>query len=320
MTCPFDRFIVLANPRSSGRHQANQKIHELMRLFPETPIETIETASGGVKAYAKLLHKHVAELGPRTLLCVAAGDGSINYLVEALLLDKTLPVQARRTPILPLWGGNGNDLASMLNGRVTRTTVRMIFSEAKVVPIRAMHFRMVQRDGTIKERVACVTASFGAIAHAARRLNDTAYRRSPLHKIPGGRRLKEGLMAWRAMVGAPTFTGEQTGKQKLMYECTFCNGPRMAKWYRIPVQLKDDRFYLNVMENKVAVLTPTMLALSFRRKASNEKLHKTTQLVVRESVWAQFDGEPELVPSDTEISAKLSESPLYVFSRLLTDS
>jgi hypothetical protein len=317
-TLPFDRFVVFANPRSSGRHQANQKIHQLTQLFPETPIETFETSTGGAMAYATLLHEHATKLGPRTLLCVAAGDGSINFLAQALLLDRTLPAHVRKTPILPLWGGNGNDLASILNGHVTRTTMQMIFADANVVPIRAMEFRMVQSDGVIKERIACVTAGFGAIAQAARRLNDVKYRHSRLHKVPGGRYLKEGLIAWWAMASSPTFKSEQSGKATLMYECTFCNGPRMAKWYRTPVQLDDEQFYVHVMEGKVAIITPTKLTLSFRRRSSDAKLYKTTELLVREAVWAQFDGEPELIPADTEITVQLSTNPLYVFSRLLS--
>src|ERR1700722_17175420 len=94
IACQFDRFIVLVNSTSSGRHQAQRKLHELTRLFPHIPIETFETSHGGSAAYAKLLRTHAVKLGPRTLLCIAAGDGSINYLVEALLLDASLSAGA----------------------------------------------------------------------------------------------------------------------------------------------------------------------------------------------------------------------------------
>lgn len=211
-TCPFDRFVVFTNPRSSGRHQANKKVLELIQLFPHVPIETFETATGGAAAYARLLEEHVAELGPHTLLCIAAGDGSINYLIQALLFEAVLPAEVRHTPVLPLWGGNGNDLASMLNGRVSRTTVRMIFEHANVAPVRPMHFRMVGADGAVRERIACVTAGFGATAQAARRLNGRGYRQHQLHKIPGGRYLIEGLTAWGAIATSSTFVSEQGGK------------------------------------------------------------------------------------------------------------
>ena len=278
-----------------------------------------ETATGGTAAYAELLEKHTALLGPRTLLCIAAGDGSINFLIQALLLDANISAKARRTPILPLWGGNGNDLASMLNGRVARTTVRMIFDSATVTPVRPMLFRMVHADGTVRERLACVTASFGATAQAARRLNGHQYRQSQLHKIPGGRYIAEGLTAWWAIAASSTFVSEQTGKKRRMYEYTFGNGPRMAKWYRMPVRLNDDQFFLSKVEGKVAIVTPAMLTLSFHRRSSASKLYKTTQLVVHEPVWAQFDGEAELIPAKTEIYVQLSEHPFYTFSRLLSD-
>jgi hypothetical protein len=315
----FERFVVLANPKSSGRHQSRRKLLELTRLFPATPIEIFETSHGGAPAYAQLLHKHAAKLGPRTLLCIAAGDGSINFIIETLLLDPTLPARARRTPILPLWGGNGNDLACMLNGAVTRATMQKIFDRAQVVPVRAMDFRLLYADGSTRERIACVTASFGASAQVARRLNDHTYRRSQLHKVPGGRFLKEGITAWWAIAASETFSSEVNGSTKKMYEYTFCNGPRMAKWYRMPVRLTDDQFYLSTMEGKVAVITPTRLTLSLRRKLSSNMLFKTTQLIVHDPVWAQFDGEPQFIPADTEIRVQLSTRPFYAFSCLLAD-
>lgn len=316
-TCPFDRFIVLSNQKSSGRHNAARKLQEMVRLFPEVPIVTYETSRGGVAAYTKLLQAHRSELGPRTLLCVAAGDGSINFLVESLLLDGALSSNERQTPLLPLWGGNGNDLASMLNGRIARTSVRMIFDEASVVPISPMQFHMVHADGTEKVRIACVTASFGATAQAARRLNDHRYRQSQLHKVPGGRYLMESMAAWSAIASSTTFVTEQTGMKKRMYEYTFGKGPRMAKWYRMPVRLDDDRFFLHKMEGKLPIITPTILVLSFRRNSSPTRLYKATELVVHDPVWAQFDGEPELIPSDTKIYVQLSNRPFYAYSRLL---
>jgi hypothetical protein len=317
LLCPFDRFVVLSNPRSSGHHNAGRKLHELVQLFPKVPIVTYETSSGGAAAYADLLHAHLPELGPRTLLCIAAGDGSINFLIETLLLSPLLSSAARHTPILPLWGGNGNDLASMLNGRVAKTTVRMIFNQAKIVSVRAMQFRMVHTDGSEKIRTACVTASFGATAQAARRLNDGKYRQRQLHKVPGGRYIMEGLTAWWAIASSSTFMSEQTGTEKQMYEYTFCNGPRMAKWYRMPVRLKDDQFFLSRIEGKLPLITPAMLTLNFRGKKPDSRLYKTTQLIVHDPVWAQFDGEPELIPANTEIHVQLSERPFYAFSRLL---
>ncbi len=318
-TCPFDRFVVLENPRSSGRHTARRKLDEMKQMFPGVPMQTFETATGGAEAYERLLKKHEDLLGPKTLICIAAGDGSINFLVEALLLSPSLLAQVRRTPILPLWGGNGNDLASMLNGRTGPTSMHMVFNGATVVPVRVMHFSMVHADGTVKEKIACITASFGATAQAAHRLNDSAYRKSQLHHIPGGRYLMEGLTVWLAVASSSAFTTEQAGSVKNMYEYTFCNGPRMAKWYRAPIRLKDDQFYLSKMEGRLPVISPAKLLLSFRPRQNNERLHKTTQLVVHEPVWAQFDGEPELIPAGTEIRVRLSERPFYAFSRLLVN-
>jgi hypothetical protein len=193
----------------------------------------------------------------------------------------------------------------------------MIFDQANAVPVRPIYFRMIHADGTKKERIACVTASLGATAQAARRLNDSTYRSSQLHKVPGGRYMIEGFTAWWAIAASSTFVSEQTGKKRKMYEYTFCKGPRMAKWYRVPVRLEDNQFFLSRMEGKLAVITPAMLTLSFRRKPPDSKLYKTTQLVVHEPVWAQFDGEPELIPAGTEIYVGLAEHPFYAFSRLL---
>jgi hypothetical protein len=313
---PFKRFVIFVNPKSSGHYLAQRKIAELVRLFPDTPVTMLETASGGSAAYARLFHTYDSLFGPHTLLCIAAGDGSINLVVEALLLDSSLSARLRRTPITPLWGGNGNDLACILNGRPNRSTMRTIFERATVMPIQTMDFRMSYPDGSVHQRLACVTASFGASAQVARRLNDGTYRQSLLHKVPGGRFLKEGFMAWWTTSVSSTFMSEEADGSRKIYEYTFCNGPRMAKWYRMPVRLEDKEFYLNSMRGKAPVITPAMLMFSFRRRSSAHVVRTEATMKLLDPVWAQFDGEPELIPANTKVAVQLSERPLYVFSML----
>src|ERR1700754_3107995 len=107
----FSSILVFMNPKSTHAAAAQRRIAEIERLMPGTPIAVIETSSEGHAGNQKLVQAHAKKLGPDTLLCIAAGDGTISQIIEAILMSKGLSGKARKTVILPLWGGNANDLA-----------------------------------------------------------------------------------------------------------------------------------------------------------------------------------------------------------------
>src|SRR5208282_6264938 len=110
----FQKVIFLVNPASTHIAQAMKRINELQKLFPQDVIELTSTSAEGREANAQIIVSLADRLGPNTLLCVAAGDGTASLVIETLVLSKALSDNARQAIVLPLWGGNANDLAHML--------------------------------------------------------------------------------------------------------------------------------------------------------------------------------------------------------------
>src|SRR5689334_6949576 len=112
----FERCIVVRNPASTNSQRCRRWVSELRQAFPKAQITEVTTLPGGRAANQKLLQAHARQLGPRTLLAIAAGDGTVNMVVEMLFDGGRFSAKALKTPILPLWCGNANDLAHMLCG------------------------------------------------------------------------------------------------------------------------------------------------------------------------------------------------------------
>ncbi len=310
------QLIFIVNPSSTLVSQATQKFSVLQKHFHSTPLKYIKTSSKGREETRQLLKKNQALLGPCTLICIASGDGTINLVIDFLLLEKELPDQARQSIILPLWGGNANDLAWMLNGSASRISMLSLASQSHITPIKVLQFDI--RHAKVHEiRLAATTASIGASALVAQKLNQMSHRKSKLHLIPGGRLLHEGSIAWKTFLASPVFKVIEDGKPKFMFEYTFANGSRMAKHYRMPVQLTDEWFYLSESEGKKPVLTPTLLLASVIRNDPPSVLRKYVKITVKDHVMAQFDGEEYEILPDTIVTVSLSEVPFYALSTVL---
>ncbi len=315
----FNRFVILLNPASTHAKQVQKRIDELRRLYPETPIDTIETSPSGMKATQKRLAAKRSWLGPGTLLCIGGGDGTAGTTIQTLLQHPELSSSVRSTPILPLWGGNANDLAHMLNGAAYRTRLRDVFAHGQIVPIHPLECRLTYKDGRREMHNAICYASFGATAFVAKKLSRAEHRNHPIGKLPGGRFLLEFITAFSAMLDAPTFRVEERGQPRAVYERTFSNGSRFAKIYRMRVNLTDNMFYLHTLEDKRFVsLLPRMVELSQKRLAERF-LHDRASFTVTEPTQAQFDGEYIEIPAGTKVYVQLSPQPFYALSTLLTE-
>jgi diacylglycerol kinase family enzyme len=306
----IERFLILINPASTGITQAKERIEELKQIAPANTVEVFELTGTDRLATSDMLVKKAAKLGPKTMLGIAAGDGTTSVIVDTLIRDKRLPAKARLSPVIPLWGGNANDLANMLNGP-PRKHIASTLKNAKVIPVYPLHFDITSQDGDSQTRIAVCNASFGATAYVAQQLNEGRFRRSKLHKIPGGRLIKEASTAVTSLIKAPTFEAEDHGLRKIIYERTFSNGSRIAKLYQVPVELNDKHFYLHTIEQKRFMITALMLGASFRNRPNDDRLHRSLEFKILEDTQAQFDGETMRIAAGTEIAARMSHRPFY---------
>lgn len=316
----LDRLIILLNPTSTNHEHAKKYVSEIERLFPKKSTTILQTSPDGKEATASILREHASILGPRTLLCIVAGDGTVNFIVNFLLTDESLPKKARATVLLPLWGGNGNDMSTMLNGRPGVSKVKKIFEHGQIVKVKPLYCRMMLENQKPALFLAGNCLGFGASGSLCFHLNSKAHRESALLRMPGGTLPQTIATVWSGLNTSSGFDIFESGTQTTIYERTIYNGPVVAKYYHQPVQLLDDYFYMDTWHSKIPVTTPLSALLSFQRRTlrrSKNHYFKKAAFTILSEVWAQFDGEPYKVVSNTKIEIGIYEQPFYALSMVI---
>lgn len=314
------RVIVLRNPVSTHAQQCKERIVELQKIFGKDMVTIVDTVRGGVEANRDLLRKRAKLLGPRTLLCVAAGDGTVGMVIETLVQAPGLPDKARKTPILPLWGGNANDLAHMLNGNAYRNRVREVIRKGNIISVLPLACTLTTSDGSVTVRTAACYASFGATAFAAAKLNDPDVRHHRLHRFPGGRLVAEFAAGFLALSRAPSFAMHEQGKDKMIYERTYMNGSRFAKVERLPLKLTDEAFLQHTLQNKRFLYVIPRMWEAMQKPLVSKFKQNYAEFTIKQSVMAQFDGETTEIAAGTHVRVTLSDQPFYALSIVLTNS
>ncbi len=315
----FDKFVIFYNPLSTNSRRSRKRITELKELFPSKDVQIIETSPDGLAANKKLVARAAKKFDQQTLVCIAAGDGTVSAVLDALFAnDSTVSDQAKKVPILPLWGGNANDLAYMINGRPKGLSLKNIFEKGQIVPIYPLTIKLSSNEGTDKRIAACYV-SFGASAYVASQLDLPRHRRMTTRLLPGARLVAEFLITTRSLIKAPAFTISTGHSQEPVYERIFINGSRIAKIDRLPSRLNEKAFYEATLERKhPKSLISLLSALKIlRNRTYGEITEKDRSFSLNDDTWAQVDGEVMKLPKNMKVEISLSETPFYVVSTKL---
>ncbi|HEU4913874.1 MAG TPA: diacylglycerol kinase family protein [Candidatus Saccharimonadales bacterium] len=297
----FERAVVLTNPMCTRAKSVRRRVAELADSPYGRHLEVIPTKPDREATEEKIRQC----LQPGDVLCVAGGDGTVNTAIRSA-----------NVPILPLWGGNGNDLAHMLNGRPVRRPSRLL-ERAEVVPIRPIRGDISIADENTTE-IAGSYAGFGAGALGALRLDDGGHRKKIFYSIAAARMLYEADLLLKSLAEAQPFTVTRDGEKQSVYDITLANGPRIAKVGRLPVQLTEERcFAFETTDKSFMPITQRMGALAIGRPSGSYITDKTYDFTVHEPVLAHFDAEPQILPPDTHVSLSLAEEPFYAVTTRL---
>lgn len=313
----FDKLVVLRNPGSTRARDEMGLVYALESHFEDDQVYELftHTDSGKTNDWLSEASKQNL-LAPRTLLAVIAGDGTLNHVVNTILNDGNLKPRQRKTVILPLWGGNANDLARTLNGMPSRQQVHKIMRQGAVVAVHPIEFTLQTGKKTPSQRLALCYASFGASASVARAINASSFRKVTLKTWPPLRFVRELALVIKTLSQAPPFRvvdGPQ-GKPRRLFERVFLNGPRLAKVERASVRLTDQHFYVaSVSRMRLGALLQRALELSDRRFARKEATKKMTFTVLSD-ILGQFDGEDTDIKANTNVTAEVHAEPFYALS------
>lgn len=313
----FSRVVILRNPRSTRAQDEMGLVETLTGHFKPSQVHELHTHSDKGKAkdwVAGALKEKL--LDPKTLVAVIAGDGTLNHVVNQLLTDKRLEPRHRRTAILPLWGGNANDLARMLNGMPSRAQVSRLIEHGKVVAVHPIEFNFKGKRTKLTNILALCYASFGASGAVAQAINESEFRRITLKTWPPLRILRELTLVIKTLNNAPRFkvADGPEGKPRRLFERVFINGSRLAKVERVALKLTDKHFYeTSVTRMRLGAMFSRALELSDRR-FSHKVAETEATFTVLSDVLAQFDGEDKEIPAGTTVTATVHDEPFYALS------
>jgi diacylglycerol kinase family enzyme len=316
----FKQVLIIWNPASTNSRRINKRLKELYSIFDPEIITTIETSPDGREANRKLVLKHKDKLGPKTLVCIGAGDGTVNLVAETLLSNPSLSDIMRSSVILPLWGGNANDLGNMLNGYSIFTPLEEIFNQGKIIDIKPLKVTL-RHKGQKDVRIAACYASFGATAYSAHRINNPPHRHNSLRNIPVLRVFRETYTVIRAFVDVPIFTtSDKNSEQKTkMYEYAFINGSRIAKIERMPVKLTENKFLVGKIYEKQLIVGLYILQI-FRKRKGGYLTGEKQEFTIHRPTWLQLDGEVIEISPQTTVQVELNEYPFRALSKRLRHS
>ena len=312
----FERIVILQNPVSTDAHKADGIIKLLQRLSKESDFIIINTKAGGYEKNAKEIRNYAHLFSERTLLCIAGGDGTVNLALNFLLRDPALTEDARRTVLLPLWVGNANDLAYMLNGSPSSNSLRRTILQGRTITVNPLICRL-NHDGSEKIFIASNYVSFGASGFAMRRLERSIRTKSPMRQFAVSRFGLEFVEVSRLLMRAPRFRIRENGREHIIYERVFLKGSRFAKIAAVPLKLTEQRFHRATVGHKSLITIMFSLAELMRDRAGRRVGATHDNFTVLDRVWAQFDGESHLVNAGTEIDISLSNRPFFALSTKL---
>jgi diacylglycerol kinase family enzyme len=307
----FERVVALVNPVSTGgiakgeQSPAARRLAELHASKYGHAVLKLDTLKEP-EATQERLHK---ELEAGDVLCIFGGDGTINTAVKAL----TSPELRRlKVPILPMWCGNGNDLANMLNGRPNPAAE--VLDNANIQSIRPIAARVRNETGVVNE-LAAVYMGLGAGALGSKRLDTQEHRQRRFYDNPLGRIAYEVPMLLKTFVDSPEFTIEEDGELKNCFDITVANGPRMAKFAKLPVNLFEEQLFAFRVDNKRTLpIARRMLALGMGTPHGEYITDTPWEFTVKDFVPAHFDAESQVLPPDTEVSIRQFETPYYALT------
>lgn len=311
------RIVFIQNPVSTHANRARHRLAELRAAFPDIPMTIIQTVPGGRKANQKELRKHAALLGESTLLCIAAGDGTVGMIIDTLLTHPFYTKSMRRTPILPVWTGNANDLAHMLNGSAFQSRLPHIVTDGHVTPVWPIHCKLVYPDGRTSTHLACCYVSFGASAVAAETLGRAISRTHVLHNVSPIRFLHELLVVTFSLLRTRTFRVIDDAGTTPVFEYIFFNGPRFAKISRVHRKLTDAGFHVAKVQGKsLWAISRTIIELTHPQKSQHYQAAGAA-FALKDATLVQFDGETLRLPAGTEVRVSVADEPFQAVNTLL---
>lgn len=297
----YERLLTVVNPYSSYAHRVRDRVDSIRERY-RLPYVEVHTSADSRQTVEYI--EDQAEDGDVCL--IAGGDGTVHDAVTALT--------GTNVPILPLWGGNGNDMAHIANGQPSHRPPHELLARGQAVPIRPL---TVAVEG-LGAYYAGLYTGYGGTGRGTKRLNQASYRKLPGYRNRAVRLLYEAAtLGPIALTTRPFHVSEPSGTTYRAIDVTVANGPRMAKVGRPPVGLEEPRAIQFSCTSRARV--PLWAgALATGRVAHREITPNAPyRFSVDQPVVGHVDAEPFILEPEQQVTVGISPVSFQLISTRL---
>jgi hypothetical protein len=294
MSVEFERIVGVVNPECSEHKQGIAQLDEVIRAlpadFPYIEIETNEDFVGTSERLAEVLQ-------PDDLVAPVGGDGTKNAVMRAML--------AKGGVMLPIPGGNGNDLERSLHGRQAWPSPLQLLREGEPVSI---HPIQVAVEG-MSTLYAINYFGIQATAKGSYTMDQSWYRNLPVADRAEMRAIYEFLLLPPIAFFSRPFFVKENDIVRMAVDMSFMNGSSMAKHGKPPVDIADPHLFMTECRLPLDLLPWAIRGV--RGTMNGEYLEKGRQRAFRlgRTVLAHIDAQTFKIPEDREVTVSVAEKP-----------
>lgn len=312
----FKRIYLLSNRRATNWQRVDRLYQSIVKAYqPDKHIE-LDLFEDKIEP-TKKIRKAIKKWNKDTLVCIGGGDGTVSFVVHELLMSSQKSSQARQSVLLPLWGGNANDLAIMLNGYLLPGSIKDLHKKAQPVDIFPLEVTIEPPEEPNSVRLAVSYASFGATAHATWAMEGSSHDRSSRKlSLPGVRLIAEVWDVFRALLKAESFDIEHDDVREQVYERIFTNGTRVAKLDGLPVHLNEQKYFEASVDKKHFHFVWYGIK-SFLHNSYGNVQADHTSFTIHHPTKAQIDGEVLDIVPNTRVTVAVHAKSVRMLTRQL---
>lgn len=317
----FSSVYFIANDGSTNAARARKFWRDVVRLVGKEHTEVLEVAKMSVKQTEAAIVEVLKKCDQNSLVCVGGGDGTVSTVIRAVVNSHKLTDENKAAAILPLWGGNANDMAVMLNGMPSTVNMTKILKNARKRKIYPLQITLSSDHEQLPVHVAGCYASFGATAEALARMEDSAHVRDAKkskHKLT--RFVMEFKEIGKTVFSVQPITVQPEKQQTTeLYDRLFVNGSRYAKILRSPVELHERRYFVLTSKDKNwwRFIVRTVRPLVTR--AGGKISDRQRSFTLKDPTYMQVDGEVFQLPANTHVTVSIATTSPIVLSCKLSD-
>ncbi len=302
----------LVNPISTTIRQGERKLNRLEKAA-EFEIRRRIYTSSDAEATDGLIGRILEEEAEEGALIVVSGDGMLNRVVNKIVNDG-LSDAAKLTPILALGAGNANAGAQAKHTKQHRKRPELILRDGQIIESNPIRFDIQKPQN--KEHITRSAAFFASLGMTALASSDR-YLNKPSHRKHMGRyaltrHLSEPVIAARTLWTSKTNTVIQNNQEIQFFDMQFLNSPFMAKYLTYPIRLSEQAIFNCVVPDKKLTTLAWSMKHLLRGTISGDYMKPEDKVYFEtvHDIYAQFDGEAEVIPSGSCVSVRMEEQPI----------